>query len=51
MDNVRCEGDESSLDKCPHRTEDEEDCGTSEGAGVICGHIGNIGGAFRVWRW
>ena len=49
MDNVRCEGVESLLGKCPHRTEDEEDCGASEGAEVICGQIGNIGGDFRVW--
>ena len=34
MDNVGCEGTEDSLNDCRHNT--EEDCGVTEGAGVVC---------------
>ena len=34
MDDVHCTGEENSLLKCPHNRND--DCGSSEGAGVIC---------------
>ena len=34
MDNVQCTGSEATILDCPHFTVD--DCGTSEGAGVIC---------------
>ena len=37
MDNVHCEGTEESLLDCPHRSVD--DCGSSEGAGAVCGDI------------
>ena len=36
MDNVRCTGNEASLQECPHLTEDN--CGSHEGAGVICSY-------------
>ena len=34
MDEVNCTGEESSLEQCPHNT--VHDCGSYEGAGVIC---------------
>ena len=34
MDNVQCTGSEATILDCPHFTVDN--CGTSEGAGVIC---------------
>ena len=34
MDEVKCVGTEETLEDCPHLT--TEDCGASEGAGVIC---------------
>ena len=34
MDNVGCEGTEDTLNDCSHNT--EEDCGVTEGAGVVC---------------
>ena len=34
MADVHCEGTEASLDDCEYATKD--DCGTEEGAGVIC---------------
>ena len=34
MDDVKCTGDETSLLDCPHNKEDN--CGASEGAGVVC---------------
>jgi len=34
LDDVGCEGSETSLDNCPHNL--EENCGSSEGAGVRC---------------
>ena len=34
LDNVNCTGSEESLFKCQHKNED--DCGSVEGAGVIC---------------
>ena len=34
-DDVRCVGTEETLDECPHTNLD--DCGSSEGAGVVCG--------------
>jgi len=36
FDNVDCRGDEEYIWRCPHVTEDHEDCGSHEGAGVIC---------------
>ena len=38
MDNVRCTGNETSFLDCPHLTVD--DCGSYEGAGVICSNSG-----------
>ena len=38
MDNVQCTGNETSLLDCPHLTVD--DCGSTEGAGVICSNSG-----------
>ena len=35
MDDVRCVGNETTLLDCPHTT--QENCGPTEGAGVICG--------------
>ena len=40
MDNVQCTGNETSLLDCPHLTVD--DCGTHEGAGVICSNTGML---------
>ena len=37
MDNVNCIGNETSLLDCTHLTEDN--CGPTEGAGVICCNI------------
>ena len=34
LDEVRCIGSESNLVQCPH--DDEDDCLSSEGAGVVC---------------
>jgi len=34
FDDVQCRGDEEYIWRCPHETED--DCGSHEGAGVIC---------------
>ena len=34
MDEVKCIGTEETLEDCPHVTKD--DCGGTEGAGVIC---------------
>ncbi len=40
-DEVSCEGTEKSLEDCQHQ--DFADCGTQEGAGVVCQNtIGNI---------
>ena len=35
FDNVRCNGNETSLNDCPHLNTD--DCSLEEGAGVVCG--------------
>ena len=40
MDEVQCTGSEASLLDCPHNTVD--DCGTGEGAGVICSNSGRL---------
>ncbi len=34
-DEVSCDGNETHLDECQHQ--DHADCGTQEGAGVVCG--------------
>jgi hypothetical protein len=40
-DEVSCDGTEKYLDECQHH--DLADCGTQEGAGVVCQNtIGNI---------
>ena len=39
MDNVQCTGSEATILDCPHFTVDN--CGTSEGAGVICSGFQN----------
>jgi hypothetical protein len=40
-DEVSCEGTEKFLEECQHQ--DFADCGTQEGAGVVCqNNIGNI---------
>ena len=52
MDNVACDGSEDSLHSCPHL--DIDNCGSSEGAGVICsldiylegGSVSNEGNLF-----
>jgi hypothetical protein len=36
MDNVACEGEELDIRDCPHIGLGEENCGSHEGAGVIC---------------
>jgi hypothetical protein len=36
MDNVSCGGEELDIRECPHITLAEENCGSAEGAGVIC---------------
>ena len=41
MDDVQCTGNEASLLDCPHRTMD--DCGSHEGAGVICSERSECG--------
>ena len=33
---VRCLGSEIDIRDCPHNPQDSEDCGPSEGLGVIC---------------
>ena len=33
---VRCLGNEIDIRDCPHNPQDSEDCGPSEGLGVIC---------------
>ena len=38
MDNVECIGDEDYIWRCPHETVDN--CGSHEGAGVICSMYG-----------
>merc|ERR1711962_985028 len=43
MDNVACSGNEETLWDCTHVTID--DCGSHEGAGVICGNIELRGGS------
>ena len=48
MDNVQCTGNETSLLDCPHLTVD--DCGTHEGAGVICSNTGMLQ-ALRRHHW
>ena len=35
IDDVHCDGSESHIRLCPHTS--RENCGSSEGAGVICG--------------
>ena len=35
FDNVKCIGNETSLNDCPHL--DDNDCNFEEGAGVVCG--------------
>ena len=44
MDDVQCTGNEASLLNCPHNPVDN--CGTTEGAGVICS---NSGGWKLIW--
>lgn len=36
MDNVRCNGKESSIFHCPHRGKDEASCSRRQSAGVVC---------------
>ena len=36
LDDVNCQGHESSLESCSHRGWDNHDCGHSEDASVIC---------------
>ena len=43
MDNVQCSGTEHSLVSCDHLTVDN--CGSHEGAGVVCFNIALLGGA------
>ena len=34
MDDVKCIGSEGGIESCPHK--DIDNCGVSEGAGVVC---------------
>ena len=36
LDNVRCAGDESSIERCVHRGWGAHNCGHNQDAGVIC---------------
>ena len=36
LDNLQCNGDESSLQQCPHRGVGIHDCGHGEDASVSC---------------
>ena len=36
MDNVACSSDDDIIQNCDHTDENGENCGSSEGAGVIC---------------
>ena len=45
LDNVACEGDESSILQCPHNGLFNHDCIHSEDVGVIC----NVGGKIVQW--
>jgi len=53
LDDVHCVGDEADIRDCPHS--DSENCGTMEGAGVICNDAFGIwiGGLidFDEWVW
>ena len=40
LDNVKCVGNESSLNDCPHL--DDDDCDFGEGAGVVCGDTDTV---------
>ena len=40
MDNVRCQGNETSLDQCRHKSGD--DCDGHEAAGVVCSDTATI---------
>ena len=39
LDDVSCQGYESSIADCPHRAWLEHNCGHSEDAGVTCGRV------------
>jgi hypothetical protein len=43
MDEVQCVGTEASIFDCPHKTTDN--CGGSEGLGVICSTVALVGGS------
>jgi hypothetical protein len=43
-DEVGCTGTETTLDSCPHQN--THDCGTGEGAGVVC-NTGTTGDKFQ----
>ena len=43
MDDVHCHGSENTLGDCVYTTHD--DCGPTEGAGVVCSD------PFRKWRF
>lgn len=43
-DDVRCAGTESTLDSCPHQN--THNCGSFEGAGVVCNTGSSTAGSF-----
>ena len=36
LDNLRCNGNETSINQCPHRWIGSHNCGHSEDIGVVC---------------
>ncbi len=43
MDDVHCTGFETAIADCPSVGPEDEDCGHSEDAGVVCALTGKIG--------
>ena len=48
MDDVQCTGNEASLLDCPHNP--RHNCGSHEGAGVICSNSSNSGRLKSFWK-
>ena len=47
MDNVNCDGEETTLLDCEYDTED--DCGSHEGAGVVCATDSVVTHSNNIW--